>query len=307
MRSPDRPRSSRRSRARPCRSTARSRTVSTSRCRSQTAAVGRPHLVHPAHHGARRGPHDGHLRGQRARGAHRHAVQLRLPGLRRDPPGGRERPDARYHDEGRRQHLLHVQRRNNGIVDSTGKSATAAGSSVLRRRDRSDESDLRGDRAARNSRSTPTPTPSTSTPRSPTASRRATRSSSAARAISSTRTTTSPSTARVFTFNALGGRHLHGHLRRTRCAGGHRGADADHADAVLHDGGRPARRSSTSSTIPGGLNDIVLGVMGRLYTYDPVQADRSRSPPGTTSTPAPVQTGVGFVSNIVLRLRHLLH
>lgn len=47
---------------------------------------------------------------------------------------------------------------------------------------------------------------------------------------------------------------------------------------------------------PGGLKDIVLGVMGRLYTYDPVHAVVTIAA-GTTSTTAPVQTGIAFVSN----------
>jgi hypothetical protein len=47
---------------------------------------------------------------------------------------------------------------------------------------------------------------------------------------------------------------------------------------------------------PGGLNDIVLGVTGRLYTYDPVHAVVTVTA-GTTSTIAPVQTGITFASN----------
>jgi hypothetical protein len=47
---------------------------------------------------------------------------------------------------------------------------------------------------------------------------------------------------------------------------------------------------------PGGLNDIVLGVAGRLYTYDPVHAVVTIAA-GAASTTAPVQTGIAFVSN----------
>jgi hypothetical protein len=47
---------------------------------------------------------------------------------------------------------------------------------------------------------------------------------------------------------------------------------------------------------PGGLKDVVLGVSGRLYTYDPVHAVVTIAD-GATSTTAPVQTGVAFVSS----------
>ena len=47
---------------------------------------------------------------------------------------------------------------------------------------------------------------------------------------------------------------------------------------------------------PGGLKDMVLGVIGRLYTYDPVHAQVTVTA-GTTSTTAMIQTGVGLVSN----------
>jgi hypothetical protein len=47
---------------------------------------------------------------------------------------------------------------------------------------------------------------------------------------------------------------------------------------------------------PGGLADMVLGVMGRLYTYNPVTAVVTVAA-GATSTTAPIQTGIGFASN----------
>ena len=47
---------------------------------------------------------------------------------------------------------------------------------------------------------------------------------------------------------------------------------------------------------PGGLTDVVLGVMGRQYTYNPVTAVVTVSD-GTTSSAAPIQTGVAFVSS----------
>jgi hypothetical protein len=47
---------------------------------------------------------------------------------------------------------------------------------------------------------------------------------------------------------------------------------------------------------PGNLKDVVLGVIGRLYTYDPTHAVVTIAA-GTTSTAAPVQTGIAFVSN----------
>ena len=46
---------------------------------------------------------------------------------------------------------------------------------------------------------------------------------------------------------------------------------------------------------PGGLQNVVLGVTGRLYSYDPVHAIVTVSA-GATSTPAPVRTGIAFVS-----------
>jgi hypothetical protein len=47
---------------------------------------------------------------------------------------------------------------------------------------------------------------------------------------------------------------------------------------------------------PATLTDIVLGVIGRLYTYDPVHAVVTVTA-GTATTSAPVQTGIGFASN----------
>jgi hypothetical protein len=47
---------------------------------------------------------------------------------------------------------------------------------------------------------------------------------------------------------------------------------------------------------PGGLQNVVLGVTGRLYSYDPVHAVVTASA-GATSTTAPVQTGITFVSS----------
>jgi hypothetical protein len=46
---------------------------------------------------------------------------------------------------------------------------------------------------------------------------------------------------------------------------------------------------------PGGLQDAVLGVTGRLYSYDPVDATVTVSA-GAASTTAPVQTGLTFAS-----------
>jgi hypothetical protein len=47
---------------------------------------------------------------------------------------------------------------------------------------------------------------------------------------------------------------------------------------------------------PGGLQDVVLGVTGRQYTYDPVTAVVTVTA-GATSTTAQLQTGITFVSN----------
>lgn len=47
---------------------------------------------------------------------------------------------------------------------------------------------------------------------------------------------------------------------------------------------------------PGGLDDMVLGVTGRLYTYDPIQA-RVTVAAGATSMSVPIQTGLTYVSS----------
>ena len=47
---------------------------------------------------------------------------------------------------------------------------------------------------------------------------------------------------------------------------------------------------------PGGLSDIVLGVTGRLYTYDPVHGTVTVTQ-GATTTVVPLQTGLTFVSS----------
>ena len=59
-------------------------------------------------------------------------------------------------------------------------------------------------------------------------------------------------------------------------------------------GGAPAQVDVFNA--PVNLKDMVLGVVGRLYTYDPVHATVTVAA-GTTSTTAPVQTGIAFVSN----------
>ena len=46
---------------------------------------------------------------------------------------------------------------------------------------------------------------------------------------------------------------------------------------------------------PGGLKDIVLGVIGRQYTYDPIHATVTVTA-GTTTTTAPLSTGLVFAS-----------
>lgn len=64
--------------------------------------------------------------------------------------------------------------------------------------------------------------------------------------------------------------------------------------SIAAGGGAPA--TIDVFNLPGDLKDIVLGVIGRLYTYDPVHAVVTITA-GTTSTTAPVQTGIAFVSN----------
>jgi hypothetical protein len=47
---------------------------------------------------------------------------------------------------------------------------------------------------------------------------------------------------------------------------------------------------------PGGLTNMVLGVIGRTYTYDPVHGTVTITA-GTTTTTVPLQTGLAFTSN----------
>ncbi len=63
-------------------------------------------------------------------------------------------------------------------------------------------------------------------------------------------------------------------------------------------GGLPAGGQVTTVDVfntPGGLNGIVLGVVGRQYSYDPIHGTVTVTA-GTVSTTVPIQTGLTFAS-----------
>ena len=97
------------------------------------------------------------------------------------------------------------------------------------------------------------------------------------RAISSARTTrTSPSTAPSSRSTRAGRRRTPSPTPRSTAPADDRGAHTDPAHPVHDRAGRRLARRSTCSTSPGDLGDMVLGVTGRLYTYDPVSASGDR-------------------------------
>ena len=124
------------------------------------------------------------------------------------------------------------------------------------------------------------------------------------RAICSTPATQVTVDRTQFTFNPLSGGVYTVTYADDRFPGRDRSAHADHADPVL-DLGRRRDRVIDIFNDSGGLTDIMLGVTGRLYTYDPVQAPSPSRKEGTSTT-APVHTGLAFASSSLLRLRHRL-
>ncbi|HVH76575.1 MAG TPA: hypothetical protein VM755_16790 [Stellaceae bacterium] len=99
----------------------------------------------------------------------------------------------------------------------------------------------------------------------------------------------------VFTFNPIqAGAYTVGYAAVDAPAGAEAPAPIPLTQFSIAAGGGGATTDVFNN--PGGLHDVVLGVTGRLYSYDPIHA-RVTVTAGATATNLPLFTGSTFVSN----------
>ena len=258
---------------------------------------------YPAAHDHAADRHRRHLRRQRAGRADRHAVQLRVPGLGRDPAADRRaiRPPARTM-KADDSVFYTFNAVTNSVMDSTGKSATARRRPIFRRHHRSRQSDLGGGRPlpkfTLNGNSYAV---NLSTTLTDGVTSRYTLVAGGKSYLFDPGNTQVTGRPHALHLQPAAGRHLHRDLRLAGRAGGHRGAIADHAHAVLDDRrrsarGRPGDHRRRVQQCPATLNAIVLGVSGPAVQLRSVHG-HGHGDRRATQTTVPIQTGLTFASN----------